>query len=300
MDKGYWEKVRAQAKNIVILKKDSPEIMQEVADSDALLVGFGIKTDKAVIDAAPKLRYIGSLSTAVDHIDSKYAKSKGIRVTNLPGYSTECVAEFVIAAILESIRELEKAKVQARSGDFSFNKLGASEIKGKVFGVFGAGSIGSRVAEIAMGFGADVRYWSRNRKPGLESKGAKYGDPQSLIGQCDMISLNLSLTKDTKNFLDEAAIMKIKAGAIIVNSAPMELMDTDALEKRLAMGDITFVSDHADIMPEEQIRSLSRYRNCILYPPIGFISREARIAKQEMFIGNIEGFLKGSPQNTVG
>ncbi len=82
--------------------------------------------------------------------------------------STNCFW-FVIASILENIRELEKAKIKARSGDYSESGLKAIELKNKIFAVIGLGNIGKRVAEIAKGFNADVRYWSRNRKKDAES-----------------------------------------------------------------------------------------------------------------------------------
>ena len=79
----------------------------------------------------------------------------------------------------------------------------------------------------------------------------------------------------------------------------MELVDINALAERLAKGDITFILDHSDEMRKEDLERLSKYQNCIIYPPIAYITAEARIAKQRIFLKNIEGFLKGSPINTV-
>jgi len=300
LDSEYWKQIAAFADEVVSLPKDSLEILKQLASADCLLVNpFAFKVGKDIIDAAPNLKYIGILATAYGKVDAEYAKGKGIVVCNIPGYSTEAVAEFVFAAILDHIRELERGKKQVRAGIYSETGFSALEIKGKVFGVLGLGRIGSRVAEIALGFGADVRYWSRNRKMDVEAKGARYQDADSLISECDFLSLHFAQTKDTENFLNEKNMCKLKKGAIVVNTAPMEIVDIAALEKRLQDGDLVFIFDHSDEMSEESLRNLSKFSNCIIYPPIAYVTKEARVQKQEIFVSNIGSFLKGSPTNQV-
>lgn len=295
----YWDKIDEMSDQRVNLPKDSPYINKELPDADCILTGFGVTVDKKVIDNAPNLKYIGALATGYGGIDSSYAKTKNIVVSNIPGYATEGVTEFVFAVILNQIRDLEKGKTQAKEGNYSEAGFNPIEIKGKVFGILGMGRIGARVAELANCFGADVKYWSRKRKENADSAGIKYDDVDALIAQADFLSLHLSSGKETENFLNAERLAKIKSGAIVVNTAPMELVDLDALEERLKTGDITFILDHADEMSKEDLARLSKYGNCIIYPPIAYVTKEASIAKQEIFISNIEHFLKGSPINKV-
>lgn len=299
LDSIYWQKIEALTEKIVSCDKDSPEIKDELIDTDCLLTGFGIVVNKEMMDSVPNLKYIGVLATAYGKVDVDYAKSKGILVCNIPGYATEAVAEFVFAVILEHIRETERGKKQAGEGNYSETGFSAIEIKDKIFGILGLGRIGSRVAEIALGFGADVRYWNIDRRKELEKRGIKYEDADSLIPKCDFLSLHFAQVKDTENFLNGERIQKIKKGAVIINTAPMELVDIDALAARLGDGDMTFILDHSDEMSPENIKKLSKFKNCIIYPPIAYITKEARIAKQEIFVGNIENFLKGSSTNQV-
>ncbi|MFH0890036.1 MAG: 2-hydroxyacid dehydrogenase [Candidatus Aenigmatarchaeota archaeon] len=299
LDKEYWETIGSLTKKLVTLPKDSPEINTEITDADCLLVNFGVSVDRKTIDKALNLKYIGVLATAYGKVDTTYAKSKNIAVCNIAGYSTESVAEFVLSVILEHIRQLEEGKQRGRNKNYSEAGISATEIKNKIFGIVGLGSIGSRVAEIALGFGADVRYWSRNRKEKIENMGVKYTDVSSLVSNADFLSLHLAQTNDTEGFLNIEKINKIKKGAIVINTAPMELVDIDALSERLAKGDITFILDHSDEMAEDDLKKISKYANCIIYPPIGYITKEARMAKQEIFVGNIENFLKGSATNKV-
>ncbi len=299
LDSEYWKRIDLLADKTVHLPKDSPEIRSHLSDTDCLLVNFGIKVGKDYIDSAPNLRYIGVLATAYGKIDSAYAKKRGIVVCNIPGYSTEAVAEFVFAAILDHARDLETGKKRAREGDYSGAGFSSVEIKDKIFGIIGLGRIGSRVAEIALCFGADVKYWSRNRKADLEGKGIKYEDVNSLIAKCDFLSLHLAQTQDTENFLNENMIQKIKNGAVVINTAPMELVNIGALEKRLEKGDMAFILDHSDEMKDDDLKKLQKYHNCIIYPPVAYLTNEARSAKQEIFVVNIENFIRGSPSNEV-
>jgi len=301
IDEKYWKRIDDLTEKRVSLAKDSPEIEAQLKDADCLLVyPFVFSVKKEHIDSASKLKYIGVFATAYGKVDCKYAAKNKIIVCNVPGHSTEAVAELVFGAILEYIRELEKAKIRARKGDYSeTTTFNTSEIKGKKFGVVGLGRIGSRVAELALAFGADVSYWSRNRKKELESRGIRYQNIDDLLSECDFISLHLAFNKETELFLNEARITKIRSGALLLNLAPNELIDYVSLEKRLERGDVAYIMDHTEEIMPEQAKRLSKYANCIMYPPIGFITKEATAKRQEIFIENIESFLKGFPINKV-
>lgn len=299
LDIESWQKIDGFVDSKVFVSPESPEYDKHLSDADCLLVNFGVKVNREDIDKASHLQYIGVLATAYGKIDVEYAKEKGVIVSNLAGYSTNAVAEFVLAVVLEHIRQLEEGKKRGKQGNYSEAGMEAIEIKDKVFAIIGLGKIGGRVAELALGFGADVRFYDKVRKPELESRGVKYQGADELILQADFLSLNLPQTKETEGFLSAQRIQSLKTGAIVINTAPMELVDIDALVERLAKGDITFILDHSDEMRKEDLGKLSQYQNCITYPPIAYITAEARSAMQHIFLSNIEGFLKGSPVNTV-
>lgn len=79
----------------------------------------------------------------------------------------------------------------------------------------------------------------------------------------------------------------------------MELIDIDGLAQRLKKGDITFILDHSDEMSQQDLKKLSKFENCIIYPPMAYITKEAAINRRETFTSNIENFLKGKPKNIV-
>lgn len=289
LDKGIWAKIG----------KLTDKVVFEPADNvDCLFSRFN-KVDKQLIDNLPQLKYVGLLATGTGTVDLNYAKQKRIVVCNIPSYATESVAEWVFSLILEHLRDLERAKQVARNGDFSGDGFSASEIRNKKFGIIGLGRIGSRVAEIAQGFGANVSYWSRTRKGNAEKNGIHYEKIDRLIATSDFLSLHALTTKETEEILDAKRINSFKSGAIVINVSGMEQVNIPALAERLAKRDITFILDHPDEMKKEDVKRLAKFSNCIIYPPIGFVSQEARANKQAIFISNLENYLQGNPTNVV-
>ena len=231
LDENYWGIIGELSKKRVSLSADSNEINDQLKDTDCLLINpFVFEVKKELIDLAPELKYISVLATAYGKVDCEYATTKNIAVCNIPDYSTEAVAEFVFGAILENLRDLERAKKQARERDYSEDTFfNTTEIKGKKFGIIGLGNIGSRVSELASAFGADVSYWSKNRKNKLEkTNNVKYQDVKTIFSECDFISLHLAFDKETERFVNKEMIGKIKKGGMLVNTAPNELVDLEA------------------------------------------------------------------------
>ena len=296
-----WEKINAICEDLVLLPKDSSEILSHLKDADCLLLRLAMVADKELIDNAPNLKYIGMFGTGYGKIDTEYAASKGITVCNIAGYSTDGVAELTFALILEHLRDVSRAKQQASNGDYSEASFKGTEIAGKKFGLIGLGKIGARTAEIAAnGFNADVLYYSRNRKTDKETNKIKYQENlKKLMEECDFISLNMACSEEIEGYISEELINAIKPGAIFINVSPMELIDMSGLKNRLEKNDITFICDHSDELSEQDAKDLSKYPNCILYPPIGYITEESKIRMQEIFVSNLENYLNNTPTNKV-
>ncbi len=296
----YWDRLKAVSTNVTLTSAESPELDSQLASADGLLLKLGMGADRALIDRAPKLRYIGMLGTGYGRIDTAYAATKNIVVSNVADYSTEGVAEFTFAALLEHLREITRALRQGASGEYSEETFTGSEIRGKTFGVIGLGNIGRRVAELAsVGFGAKTVYWSRSAKDLGSDSRITCVDLPELLAQSDIISLHLESNQETERIIDRKALAAIKRGGIVINTAPMEIVDIDALVDRLGQNDLTFILDHSDELSEADAARLQTHSNCVIYPPIAYTTNEATAAKQDIFVGNIEHFLQGSPTNQV-
>ena len=292
LDNIYWERLRAISEEIIFMSDD--EIMGDISWVECLLVKFN-GASASIINFLPDLKYIWTIATGYWKIDNSFASKKGIVITNVPWYSTDSVAEFSFAVLLENLRDLSRAKLQAVDGGYDESWFSASEIAWKSFGVIGAGKIGTRVLEIAQWFSAKTSYWNRTEIDlSFESKGI-----DSLLQDSDIISVHLALNSETENFFSKEKISKITSGTIIINTAPMEIFDIEALKNRLEKNDITFIWDHPDEMNPDDLEALKKYSNCITYPPIWYITNEARINQQEIFVSNIEKFLEGGVTNKV-
>lgn len=299
MEEEYWNKVDFVADKKVLLITDGASLDTHLKTTDCLLVKLGAKVGQEIMDKAPNLKYIGMYGTGVGGIDLKYAASKGITVCNIADYATEGVAEFTFGAILEFLRELERAKTQALNGDYSEATFTGTEIRSKKIGVVGLGNIGKRTAEIALGFGAQVSYWSKNRKKDAENKGIKYEELKELLETSDIITLNISLNPETNGLLTKELIHSMKKDALLINPSPMELVDLEAISERLKANEMAFILDHSDEMTQEQLAKLKPYKNCIIYPPIAYTTKEATALKKDIFVNNLENFLKSTPMNKV-
>ena len=296
LDPKIFNRIRKHFSSVDFVMSDDPKKLQRVKDADALFVKIFTKIDKTVIDAAPKLKFIDVCSTAFDAIDAKYARTKGVTVCNLGAYSAEAVAEFFFAALLEAGRALEKAKNQARKEDYSFDKFLGTELKGKTLGVIGAGTIGGRIAMISAGFGMNVLYVTKTKKPKLAKFGARKVTLETLAKQSDFVSINLVLNKETRGIVSKKIINSFKKGCVVINLAPPALVDQDAI---LARKNITFIFDHSDDIDPSLAKRFLKTKHCVVYPPVAFRTTEANFSRWDTFAGNIERFVAGKPQNVV-
>lgn len=294
-DKKYWDQIDELVEKRVFIERNDPKLFEELKDCDCLMLGFQVPTDKDIFDAAPNLKLVNILATAYGTVNLEEAKKRNIPVCNLAGYSTEAVAEFTIAILLHQIRQLEEGIKRGKAGNYDFEGMSARELKGSNFGVIGLGSIGGRVAELAAGFGANVSYWSRENK----EVPFAYKEIDDILAESDYISINVAQTPETEKLINAENVGKIKGGAVVISTVPPEVVDTEAISSRLAKKDIVYISDHGDEMSKEDVEKLKQHDNCLLLPAIGFITAEARINKQEIFIANMKSTLEGSPQNNV-
>lgn len=298
LEKEYLNSLSKLAETVEIVEEKEERKIEKIKNADVLLTRIFTKIDKSIIDVCYHLRYIGVFATDFSKIDIKYATERGIVVTNLAGYSTEAVAEFVFASLLEYIRELERGKNNARKDDFSFNSFLTWELKGKKFGIIGLGNIGKRVSEIALGFDADVRYWSRNRKQEYDAKDVKY-IPLDNIFDSDIIDIHLAKNNETMGIINKERISKIKKDAIVLCFTSLQHFDLQYLIEALKRNEFILITDYLDMLPEKDRKELMKLPNVVAYPPIAFRTKEAIKRQKELLVDNLINFSKGIIQNKV-
>lgn len=297
----YHRRLQSISDNIVFVNEKNVDKRNKlIKDADGLLIRYFTPVDKVTIEDMPNLKYIGASSVAVDQIDVEYAKERGIVVTNVAGYSSNSVAEFVFAVLLSHLRSLYKAEQNVQNNDFAIHpEYQGWELNGKTFGIVGLGNIGKRVSEIAKGFNMQVQYHSRNRKQNYEDMGLNYVAKQELFSTSDVLGIFLEFNKDTKEFIAKEYLELVKENAVIVSITHTEVFNLKALINLLNTKNIKFIQTYFNSISDEHRNLLNKTKNVILYPSIAVATKEAKERVQNMLVNNIDSFSKGIIINEI-
>lgn len=299
------------------------DAFEEVADAEILSVFIYSQLDRDLLDRLDRLKLIATRSTGVDHIDLERCGERGIAVANVPTYGGHVVAEHAFALLLTISHQLVEAVDRTRRGDFSLKGLSGFDLRGRTMGVVGTGDIGGHVVRIARGFGMEVlAFDTEPRRELAEETGLIYVELHELLSRSDVVSLHVPATSATEKMISHDEFAAMKEGAVLLNTARGTVVDTEALLKALSEGRLAAAG--LDVLPEEPtvreeaelLRSffqekhkldmlladhlLLRMRNVIVTPHSAFNTRDAVHRILETTRGNIEGFLRGEPQNLTG
>ena len=248
------------------------------ADLPRLLDGYDIIIDDHSYMPTPQMAQCRSLKHIVfcgtgasSYMDVPALKDLGITVHTYRGYGDTSVAEHTIALMFACCRNIALSDRKIRSG--IWEPLEGVELYGKTLGVIGVGGIGREVARIATGIGMKVIGWNRTQRT---DAGVALVALDTLLTTSDVISLNLSLTEETRGFLDADRFARVKPGAILVNTARGALVEEAALIEALASGHIRHAG--LDVFHAEPLKPdhpLARMDNVTLSPHAAFRTPEA-------------------------
>lgn len=277
------------------LPKDQADLGDRLADADlAVIANYPLR--KEALAKAASLKYLCVAFTGVDHVDIDFCKEKGIAVSNCAGYSTESVAELTFALILALYRKLSEGGCAARNGKTSVGLMGI-EIGHRKFGVIGTGAIGRRVADIASAFGAEVYGYNRSKK----AASITYTDLDTLLSTCDIVSVHLPLTGETRGLLSREKLSLMKPGAILINTARGGVIDNAALADLLKEGKIAGagIDVYDGEPPLAKDYPLLSAPNTVLTPHVGFFTEEAMARRAVIVMDNLRAYLKGAQENVI-
>ncbi|MHC1736311.1 MAG: D-2-hydroxyacid dehydrogenase [Erysipelotrichaceae bacterium] len=249
-------------------------------------------------------KYIGVLATGYNVVDVKAAKECGIVVTNVPDYGTQAVAQHVFALLLEITSHVGHHNAEVKKGrwsastDFSFWDFPLMELNGKTFGVLGYGQIGKATAKIANAFGMKVLAYDRGRE-GIDGFVEKVSLDELFL-RCDILSLHVPLSDETKEMINERSISSMKDGVILINTSRGPLINEKDLANALNAKKVGYAA--LDVVSKEPIQAdhvLLGIANCILTPHIAWASIEARRRLMAIVEENLAAFQEGHPKNVV-
>lgn len=306
-------------------EKLTEENIDEAKEAEVVSVFINSEINKNIIDKIPSLKFIATRSTGYDHIDYKYAESKGIKVSNVPAYGSYTVAEFTFGLLLTLSRKIYDAYNHLRqNADFCIDSLSGFDLRGKTIGIIGTGKIGKNVIRIAKGFSMNVIAFDLYPDLALtKENGFEYKSLPEVLSLSDILSLHIPYSKENYHLINKENISLMKKGVYIINTARGELIDTDALiwgleEKIIAGAGLDVLEGERELKEEFEIfsdiskaervkdyktlledRVLIDMPNVIVTPHIAFYSKEAEEEILKTTIENIKGFISANLQNLI-
>ena len=264
------------------------------------------RIDDAVLDACPRLRWVGLTATGTDSLDLEACHRHGVAVANVPGYSTESVAQHGFALLLELANSIAGRAASLRDGYWqtgvpdSYGIHPHFELAGRTFGVVGYGAIGRAAARIANGFGMRVIAYTRHVKPEYAADGVEFVSFEQLLEDSDVVSLHCPATAETRGMMNEAALAAMKPGAILLNTARGALVDEAAVCAALKSGHLGYYA--SDVAAHEPVRPKDELLHCpnvLLTPHVAWATQEALARLSAEVCANLEAFLQGERRNLV-
>ena len=282
---------------------DTPEAYEAMTDAEIMILRI-FKAPEAVIARNPNLKMIMRWGAGFDSVDIEAAGKRGILVTNTPGANADAVSELAVLLMLAVGRKLVCHTDCLRKGDWSKNEFINSSytLVNKTVGILGAGNIGRKVAQRAQAFGAKTVYYDPFRLSEEREKAfhLKYMPLDDLLPACDVITLHLPLTDDTRHLIDAAAIEKMKPGAIVVNTARGGLVDDCALFQAVQSGKLLGAGlDGVEREPLQPDDELFTNDNIIVTPHVGGGTADIGEAIMPMLVEDIRLFLTGGEPRFV-
>jgi len=245
--------------------------LKRLGDAEIIIVRSKTKVDKAMIDAAPKLKYIIRGGVGVDTIDVDYAKAKGVLVDNTPEASSLAVAELTFALMLAMPNHLVKADVSMKEGKWLKKELERTELSGKTLGLIGIGRIAREVAVRARAFGMKVVAYD---KYVAVSDVAQMTNLDEVFAVADYISLHTPLTDETRGMINAGSIAKMKDGVRLINTCRGQVVVEADVAAALASGKLAGYATDVFYKEPPEGSPLLAAANVLLTPHLGASTEE--------------------------
>lgn len=282
------------------------EIVDRIKGQD-IVISNKVVLNENNMESALNLKLICVAATGANNIDLGYAKSRGIVVTNVAGYSTNSVVQHTFALLFYLMESLKYYDGYVKSMDYSksdiFTHLDKpfEELSGKTWGIIGLGTIGNSVASIARAFGCKVIYYSTS---GRNNNGEyERVEMDELLRRSDVISIHAPLNDRTRNLIDYKCLQSMKRTAMLLNLGRGAIVKEDdlakALDEELIRGAALDVLESEPVKSDNPLLTLKKQDKLLITPHIAWASVEARRRLINEIELNIKGFLNNETRNRV-
>jgi D-3-phosphoglycerate dehydrogenase len=276
------------------------ELIRRIGDARvAINIRAHARFSDGIFVSCPALKMVSVWGTGTDNIDLHAAGMRGVTVCNTPGVNAFAVAEHALTLMLAVARKIPAVDREMHAGKWPREML--TQLLGKTLGVFGMGTIGSRVATLGRAIGMDVLAWSARGDEGrIRAAGARAATKEDLLRQADVVSLHVRLAEDTRGFIGRKELALMKPTAILVNTGRGALVERDALIAALREGKILGagldVFHQEPLAPDDPILTLP---NIICSPHNAGQTPEVVRDGLLRAVANVEHFLAGKPTDVI-
>lgn len=268
--------------NIEYIKSalDEAELIEKIKDAHFIGIRSRTQLTRKVLESAEKLIAIGCFCIGTNQVDLEAALEFGIPVFNAPFSNTRSVAELVLAETIMLMRGVPEKNAVVHRGGWNKSAKDSYEVRGKVMGIVGYGSIGSQLSVLCEGLGMKVIYHDAVTKLPL-GNAVQVGSLDELLAKADVVTLHVPDLPSTRNMMTATEFAKMKDGAFFINAARGGCVDIDALADALRSGKLLGAA--IDVFPkepksadEEFVSVLREFDNVILTPHVGGSTQEAQ------------------------
>jgi phosphoglycerate dehydrogenase-like enzyme len=277
---------------------DEGQFRHLLTQADALAFGYGPNLDGALMDAAPRLKVIATISIGYDHIDLQAASERGIVVANSVGCNQHNVAELAFSMMLALVKKLLPHDRMVRSGEWGDDDDDgvSTELWDKTLGVIGLGRIGKAVALLGKAFGMRVLAtdiaWDITF---ADAHGISYVPLETLLQQADLVTVHTPLTAQTRGLLNAERIGWMKPSAYLINTARGPIVEEGALVAALREGRIAGAGLDVFAVEPYPDNPYAEFENVVLTPHIGGSAVESLERMFQLALINAANVLDGLP-----
>ena len=280
--------------------------VEHIGDAD-IIIANKLSLNAETLKGAVNLKFVAQTATGTNNVDFAYTNSKGIKVANVPSYSTDSVAQHTFALLLYLVEKMRffddyvKNGTYSRSNCFSCLDMIYPEIAGKTWGIIGMGAIGQKVAQIATVFGCKVICYSASGR--TYDMPYKQVDFDTLLAKSDILSVHAPLNEYTKGLMNYDAFCKMKSSAYFINVGRGPIVVEEDLARALEEDQIRAAGlDVLCVEPMPLDNPLLKFKDSskiIITPHVAWATSEARQRCVDVVTENIKAFLRGEEKNVV-
>jgi len=247
-----------------------------------------------LMQTLPELRLVANFGVGYDNIDSAYAHSRGITITNTPGVLDDDVADLAMALMLAVFRRVALADRFVRSGKWGKQPFPlARKLTGKRLGIFGLGRIGKVLAKRALGFDMQIAYHGRHEQ--ADQPFRYFGSLAELGSWADVLVVLVPDTPETRGIIGPEILAAVGPEGVLINVARGAIVDEPALVEALSAGTVGGAGLDVFAREPEVPEALMGLDNVVLLPHLGSATIDTRQAMANLVVANLQAFFRGQP-----